>query len=372
MKALKFIAAIILLWPALAHATFDSSCTGTFTPAGGYQNGCATGVKSTATACWPGGLCDSPTGVMPPAGDICIAVLKNALTTATISTVPSNWNLIHAFNGGGTTESVAFYWYLATGSEGATYSPVFAWSSGAAVTTEIVCFSGDNTTSPIDANNTSGVFLGSTGATSINVTALATLAQNGDDLLLTASSRSGTVTFSGPTSPYSVVHVTGFFSGSTLDSATWQGNNGASTTPPNSTVQTVTQSGSSVAMSGYALALAPATGPTATPTLRPRARRRLPLRLQQPQQQGRLQRRQPRPPRHPQPRQRPQRRHRPVLCRVHTAADRDADCNLDRDADAERHGNADRGDISRKNAVPSRANMVVGITLGRAVTDGNP
>ena len=58
--------------------------------------------------------------------------------------------------------------------------------------------------------------------------------------------------------------------------------------------------------------------------------------------------------------------------------DSDSDCHSDRDrnghSNCDRHGNCDAHwhGISRTDAAPSRANMVVGITLGRAVTDARP
>ena len=57
-------------------------------------------------------------------------------------------------------------------------------------------------------------------------------------------------------------------------------------------------------------------------------------------------------------------------CDGYSYSDRNRHNNGDANRDA--HCDADRRGVSCTDAVPSRANMVVGITLGRAVTDGTP
>ncbi len=63
-------------------------------------------------------------------------------------------------------------------------------------------------------------------------------------------------------------------------------------------------------------------------------------------------------------------RYRNGHCDGYSYGDRNRHNNGDANRDA--HCDADRRGVSRTDAAPSRANMVVGITLGRAVTDGTP
>lgn len=276
VRRLLLAALLMLALPAmaLANPAFDSACTGT-----GTASGCQaqTIYNSTSNAnfplCWPGNgaqsVCGSGSnGTAPAANDVCFAALSYDASTQVITSAPSGWTAItNSCTSGSSGAMQSVYKYVVTGSEGTSYVPTFIWgAAGTRYLGLIRCYKGVDTTTPVDPNNTGGSCSTTTG-TSLSVTALATLNRTNEMIVLIANARLGSAAspWSGPLTPFSGFVTTGLSVSTLNNMGGWDGVN-ALTTPPTSLAQTVSQSGSSVAMAGFAFALQPPSGPTPTPT----------------------------------------------------------------------------------------------------------
>ncbi len=138
--------------------------------------------------------------------DICLAEFSPSNTAGTVAAVPSAWTFIRRDVSGTGGAEAALYWYRSLG--GGNDPSTFAWTLSSVNATYvgwIQCFSGVNTSSPIDPNNSTGVGATSSGATSLAVPAFASsFAQSGEELILNCIVRKGSdLLWSGETAPYS-------------------------------------------------------------------------------------------------------------------------------------------------------------------------
>jgi YD repeat-containing protein len=212
-----------------------------------------------------------PSGVA--SGDICISEFTPNNTSATVSAAPSGWTLIRTDNAGGSGAEAALYWYKSLG--GGSDPSIFTWTlsvENGLYVGWIQCFSGVNTSAPIDPNNPTGVGAGNGSATSLTVPAFgSSLAQNGEELILNCAVRKGSdLTWSGETAPYSQFTQLGNTGGQGLamgiyaNDITFYSSVGSEGAPG---AQTCTQStGISYPMAGEQIALQPGPIPTATAT----------------------------------------------------------------------------------------------------------
>jgi outer membrane protein assembly factor BamB len=235
----------------------------------GDQPAATTTYNSTATADI---ILNFPAGVA--ANDICIAEFSHASNSLSVSTAPSGWTAIASYNSGsaGAGAVGTFYWYKALGGGADPATPTWTLGGPNSVYAGwIQCFSGVNTTTPIDTSNPAGVGATSNSAPSISVPGFSVhLAQSYELLILNCVVRQGGAAdpWSTPGAPYSQQIVgsggVGVASGTLVNLIAYSGSTTSNTAPGG---QTCGQSGLPAPMAGSQIALQAApVSPTPTPT----------------------------------------------------------------------------------------------------------
>ncbi|MGH7813520.1 MAG: hypothetical protein ACREQI_05905, partial [Candidatus Binataceae bacterium] len=198
-----------------------------------------------------------PAGVA--AHDICIADFGyQSDDTDTVTQPSAAWTSIwrgSAGNNPGVTEQ--WSWYESTGTDSATYTWTISARRGTGYLGWIQCYSGVDTTTPIDPSNPNGSHTSSTGTASLSIPALASPLTGSCDMVIFKCVENANDAWTGtPTNPpYSTNFIPSLMqtAGSLASINAWEGLNSGTTPPGAQSCTTAT----STQKHGFQLALQP-------------------------------------------------------------------------------------------------------------------